>query len=137
MQLIGLARIGNEPELRYTKNDDAVMSLSLAYNYGRKGDDGFKPSQWVDAALWGKLAEALQPYLTKGSTVCVTLDDVHVATYEKKDGSSGSKLAGRITSIELTKRDAAEEAPAPKRAAPPKATKSRDAMDGFEDDIPF
>jgi len=135
MQLIGLARIGNEPEIRYTKNDDAVLSLSLAYNYGRKGEDGFKPSQWVDGALWGKLAEALQPYLTKGSTVCVTLDDLHVETYEKKDGSSGNKLRGRITSIELTKRDAPEEAPAPKRTAA--AEPKRDAMEGFEDDIPF
>jgi single-strand DNA-binding protein len=137
MQLIGLARIGNDPEIRYTKNDDAVLSLSLAYNYGRKGDNGFKPSQWVDAALWGKLAEALQPYLIKGSTVCVTLDDVHVESYEKKDGSSGSKLAGRITSIELTKRDALEEMPAPKSIATPKITKKLDAMDNLEDDIPF
>jgi single-strand DNA-binding protein len=137
MQLIGLARIGNEPEIRYTKNDDAVLSLSLAYNYGRKNDDGFKPSQWVDASLWGKLAEALQPYLTKGNTVCVTIDDVHVETYEKKDGSSGSKLAGRIISIELTKRDAPEETPAPKRVAPPKITKRLDPMENLEDDIPF
>ena len=35
-QLSGLFRLGDSAELRYTQKGDAVASLSLAYNYGRK-----------------------------------------------------------------------------------------------------
>lgn len=93
-------RIGQEPQLRYTQKGDAVMGLSLAYNYGRKGDDGKKPTQWVEGSLWGKQAEALQPYLAKGGQIVATIDDLHIEEYEGKNGP-GHKLVGRIVSLEL------------------------------------
>lgn len=93
-------RIGNAPELRYTQKGDAVLSLSLAYNYGMKQQDGKKPTQWLEAALWGKHAESLAPYLQKGGQIVATVDDLHIETYEGKNGP-GHKLAGRIVSLEL------------------------------------
>ena len=76
MKAFGLARIGRDAEIRHTAGGDAVASLSLAFTYGRKGEDGKRPTQWVDASLWGKRAEALAQYLTKGSLVAVTPEDV-------------------------------------------------------------
>lgn len=102
-QLIGLVRIGRDAELRYTAQGDAVANVSLAFNYGRKGADGKKPTQWVDASLWGKRAEALAPYLTKGSQVTVTLDDPHIEFFEGRNGP-GHKLVGTITAIEFASR---------------------------------
>ena len=64
--MIGLARLGRDAEIRTTSQGDSVATLALAFSYGRKGSDGNRPTQWVDAALWGKRAEALAPYLTKG-----------------------------------------------------------------------
>ena len=78
MKAFGLARIGRDVEIRHTAGGDAVASLSLAFTYGRKGEDGKRPTQWVDASIWGKRAEALAQYLTKGSLVAVTLEDVAV-----------------------------------------------------------
>lgn len=46
-----LCRIGNDPEVRFIQSGDAVLSLSLAYAYGRKGSDGKRPTQWLDAAI--------------------------------------------------------------------------------------
>ncbi len=60
MKLLGLARIGNEPELRYSSSSMAILQLSLAYNYSKE-----KKSQWVRASLFGKRAESLAPYLGK------------------------------------------------------------------------
>ncbi|SOY65639.1 Single-stranded DNA-binding protein [Cupriavidus phytorum] len=97
IQLFGLARLGRDAELRSTSGGDSVASLSLAFNYGRKGDDGKKPTQWVDGSIWGKRAEALAPYLTKGSLVTVTIEDAHIETFKKSDGSEGTKLIGRVT----------------------------------------
>ena len=126
-------RIGQEPQLRYTKKGDAVMGLSLAYNYGRKGDDGKKPTQWVEGSLWGKQAEALQPYLAKGGQIVATLDDLHIEEYEGKNGP-GHKLAGRVVSLELVGGK-----PEGSQHTASRAAMNAQAPDGFDDgsDIPF
>lgn len=131
-----LCRIGNTPEIRHTPNGDAVLNLSLAYSYGRKGEDGKRPTQWLDASLWGKQAEAVQQYLKKGDQISVSVDDLHIETYPKKDGTEGFKLAGRVASFDFVsaKREEQAEAKPVAQAAPAKAG----AFDNFDDEsIPF
>lgn len=99
-KMYGLARIGRDAEVRVTQGGDPVASLSLAFNYGRKDQQGNRPTQWVDGALWGKRAEALAPYLEKGTLIFVELEDVHIETFDGRSGP-GHKLAGRVTNIEF------------------------------------
>ena len=142
IQIFGLARIGRDVEVRNTTGGDAVASVSLAFSYGRKGDDGKKPTQWVDGALWGKRAEVLAPYLTKGTLVTVALEDAHVETFKKADGTESVKLAGRITAIDLAGGGQTQQqapAPTPKPQQRP-AQQRAPAGGGFEDmndDVPF
>ena len=131
MQLIGVTRIGNDPAVRYTANNDAVLELSLAYNHGKKQDDGKRPTQWVSAALWGARAEKMAPYLTKGTQVFVSASDVHVSVYEKKDGTQGYSLRCRIETIEFVGGSKSE--PADK----PKTVDKADHFGDLDDDIPF
>lgn len=145
-QFIGLATIGRDVVLR-EHNGDPVANLALAFNYGRKGENNRRPSTWVDAALWGKRAEALAPYLLKGSRVVVTVDDLHMEPYTSAGGAGGVKLVGSISNIELAgdaKRDDggyAERAAAPppaRAAAPRPAPAARQAPARMpDDDIPF
>lgn len=100
MKAQGLARIGRDAEVRYLPNGDPVVNLSLAFNYGRKGEDGKRPTQWVNATFWGQRAETLAQWLLKGSQVVAYLDEIHIETYEGKNGT-GTKLAGRVVDIEL------------------------------------
>lgn len=144
-QIIGLMRLGRDAEIRYTASGEAVANLALAYNYGKKGEDGKQPSQWVDASLWGKRAEALAQYLTKGTALVVTLSDVHVRIYEKKDGGMGATLAGRIADVEFAGKPADQaQKPAPRVNAnqpPPtarqQAERSAESAPFADDDIPF
>ena len=85
--LTGIYRLGRDAELRTTTGGTQILSLALAYSYGRKGDDGRRPGQWVDASLFGPRAASLADYLQKGSQIYATLSDVHVRTYQKNDGS--------------------------------------------------
>lgn len=124
-------RIGNDPQVRFTQKGDAVMSLSLAYSYGRKGDDGKKPTQWLEASLWGKLAESLQPYLQKGGQIVATVDDLHIEQYEGKNGP-GHKLAGKIAAIELV--GGKSEAP---QSQPRSAEHVAGGFSDMDDDFPF
>lgn len=122
MKAQGLARLGRDAELRYLTNGDAVVNLAMAFSYGKKGEDGNRPTQWVDGAFYGKRAEALAPYLVKGGQVVAYLDDIHIETYEGRNGA-GHKLVGRISDIELVagNRDAAGQSQAqgaPRQSAP-------------------
>ena len=141
MKAFGLARLGRDAELRTTSQGESVATLALAFSYGRKGSDGNRPTQWVDAALWGKRAEALAPYLTKGGLVSVSLEDVHIETFEGKNGP-GHKLAARVVDVELASpKQASAAAPAPQRAPAPRPAPAPSAGSGFEDDpdgdVPF
>ena len=140
--MTGLFRLGRDAELRFTPNGDPVVNLALAYNHGAKGQDGNRPTQWVDAALYGKRAEALIDYLVKGQQVVVTIDDPHIETYEGRNGP-GHKLAGRISSIELAgsrQEGAARQAPAAPAAQQPQRQAPAQTANGFDvddSDIPF
>ena len=113
MKSFGLARLGRDAEIRTTSQGESVATLALAFSYGRKGSDGNRPTQWVDAALWGKRAEALAPYLVKGGLVSVSLEDVHIETFDGKNGT-GHKLAARVVDVELASpKQASAAAPAP------------------------
>ena len=68
----------------------------------------------------------------------MTVDDVHVETYEGKNGT-GTKLVGRVSDIELAG-GAPSEKVAPVAAKEVAERKSASASSGFadmDDDIPF
>lgn len=138
--MIGLARLGRDAEIRTTSQGESVATLALAFSYGRKGSDGNRPTQWVDAALWGKRAEALAPYLLKGGLVSVSLEDVHIETFDGKNGP-GHKLAARVVDVELASPKQAGSAPAQQPRPAPRPAPAPSAGSGFDDmgddGIPF
>lgn len=139
MKAFGLARLGRDAEIRTTSQGESVATLALAFSYGRKGSDGNRPTQWVDAALWGKRAEALAPYLLKGGLVSVSLEDVHIETFDEKNGP-GHKLAARVVDVELASPKQAGSAPAQQPRPAPRPAPAPSAGSGFEDmtdDVPF
>jgi single-strand DNA-binding protein len=143
-QLFGFARLGRDVEVRYTAESQAVANLALAFSYGKKGADGNRPTQWVDASLWGPRAESMAPFLLKSTPLCVTVDEVHVETFTRSDGAPGHKLVGRVINIEFAgaaSRPEGQQAPAP-RPAPQRAPAQAPArpaanLADMDDDIPF
>ena len=140
MPMTELFTIGRDAEVRNTTSGMSVCNLSLAYNYGQKDQQtGKKPTQWVDAALWGKRAEAMAAYLLKGTKVVATIEDMHISTYTDRDGQVKPKLQGDIIAISFVPMPRNDSAPAPApataaRPAPPPAATGYSDMDS---DIPF
>jgi|TARA_R110000764_G_scaffold67042_1_gene139588 single-strand DNA-binding protein len=103
-----LVRLGRDAEVKYTQNGDPVASLAMVYDIGF-GDK--KRSQWIDGTLWGKRAESLGPYLTKGSQVVLYADDVELEQFMKKDGTPGAKLKCRVSDLSLISGQSQQQAP--------------------------
>lgn len=143
MKLVGVARLGKDAEVRYTPNGKAVANLSLAYNFGQKDSEGKRQTQWVDAALWGDQAERLNQYLLKGTVLNVMCRDVHIETFEGRNGQ-GFKLVGTVADIEFVPKQResdGQQQPAPRPAGqqqrPAANAPKPGSFDDFEDDIPF
>lgn len=71
--IIIIGNLGNEPELRYIPSGQPVCKFSVASNRQYKGSDGnmVKETIWFRVSVWGKQAETVSQYLTKGSKVLV------------------------------------------------------------------
>ncbi len=135
MQLIGLARLGRDAQAR-TVGDKVVANLSLAFDYYDPKAEKKRSTTWIDASLWGRQAEAMEQYLVRGQQVCCTLDNLHLETYEGRNGES-TKLVAVVSSIKLAggRQEAPQQAaPQPTRQA---ATPQAAAPDTYDDDIPF
>ena len=124
MLMIGMARLGNDPEVRYTPDGKPVMDMSLAFSYGRKVD-GKQPSQWVSGTMWGDRCEKLRPYLAKGQLVFVSMTEPHIEEYKRKDGTTGVSLRARVGELEFA------------GSRPEQKSEPKSALDGLDDDIPF
>jgi single-strand DNA-binding protein len=136
MKANGLARIGKDAEVRYTPGGAAVANVSLAFTYGKKGDDGKRPTQWVDASLWGQRAESLAPYIKKGGQIVAYLEDVSIQTFTKGDGTQATKMVARLVDLEFVA--GGEQASShPKPQPKPQAAPANSGFDDFPDDVPF
>ena|SRR5689334_19183271 len=68
-----VGNLGRDAEIRFTAGGSAVANFSLATTDKWTDKDGQKQerTEWHRVVLWGKTAEALQEYLTKGKQIYV------------------------------------------------------------------
>jgi len=85
VQLIG--HVGNDPEIRNFDEGKKLASLTLATNEVYRNDKGDKveETQWHRVVAWGKTAEIIEKYVTKGKEIAVEGKLVH-RSYDDKNG---------------------------------------------------
>ena len=69
-----VGNLGNDPEMKYTPNGDAVTNFSVAVDQSytnREGQKVERAPKWFRVACWRKLAETTNEYLSKGRQVMV------------------------------------------------------------------
>lgn len=70
----GIGRLGKDVDIRYTADGKAIASFSIACGESWKDKQtGAKQerTEWVNVAAFGKLAEIMGKYLSKGSQVFI------------------------------------------------------------------
>ena len=84
VQLIG--HVGNDPEIKNFDGGKKLASLSIATNETYKNDKGEKveETQWHRVTAWGRTAELIEKYVTKGKEIAIEGKLVH-RNYEDKN----------------------------------------------------
>ncbi len=85
VQLIG--HVGNDPEIKTFGENKKVANLTLATNEVYKNDKGEKveETQWHRITAWGKTAEVIEKYVTKGKEIALE-GKITYRTYDDKNG---------------------------------------------------
>ena len=70
-KVILIGNLGQDPEVRYTANGDAIANISLATSETWKDKQGQvqEKTEWHKVAVFGKLAQIAGEHLKKGSQV--------------------------------------------------------------------
>lgn len=130
-----------DPDLRQSQGGTAILSLGVAVNDRRKSP---QTGEWedypnfIDCAMFGTRAEAVNRYLQKGSKVAIE-GKLRYSSWEK-DGQKRSKLEVIVDEIEFMSRGQQQDA-APQGGyggGYPQAPRPQTpAVDAYDEDIPF
>ena len=86
VQLIG--NLGNAPEVKNTEKGKKLARFSIATNetyYNAKGEK-VTETQWHNLIAWGKVADVVEKYLSKGTEVAIE-GKLMNNNYTDKDGN--------------------------------------------------
>ncbi len=104
-QIVIQGNAGNDPELKFIKDNLAVCSVSIAHTprtqKNGRWEDG--ETMWIRVVQFGEKAEALVDAVKKGDSVIVTGALKHVS-YKTRDGQEKQGLEVNATSVSVTPR---------------------------------
>jgi single-strand DNA-binding protein len=85
VQLIG--HLGNDPEIKNLDGGKKVANLTIATNevYYKENGDKVEQTEWHKVVAWGKTAELIEKYVTKGREIAIDGKLTH-RSYEDKNG---------------------------------------------------
>jgi single-strand DNA-binding protein len=86
VQLIG--NVGNEPEVKTFGEGKKVANITIATNdyYINEKGDKVEQTEWHRVTAWGKVADIIEKYVTKGKEICIEGKLTH-RSYDDKDGN--------------------------------------------------
>ena len=151
-KVIIVGNLGNDPETRYTQDQKAITSVSVATS--KKWKDKLtgkenESTEWHRVVFFNRLAEIAGEYLKKGSKVYVE-GSLRTNKWQDKDGID--RYTTEIIANELQMLDSrggsgagdfsqsnspGGNAPKSSGSSSPQVTQVDNNFDGFDDDIPF
>jgi single-strand DNA-binding protein len=101
-KIILIGHLGRDAEIRYTPQGTAVSNFSIATSERRKDRSGEmqETTTWFRVSLWGKQAEAVNQYLTKGKQVYVE-GRLRTEEFTDRDGNKRQSLEVTASDLQL------------------------------------
>lgn len=96
-----VGRLTRDMELKYLTSGTAVGNFSIACSEDvKQGDKWEEKAHFFDCVLWGKRAESLKQYMTKGKQVAVG-GRLRQETWQNKEGQNRSKIVVNVERLQL------------------------------------
>ena len=145
-KVILIGNLGNDPEVRFMPNGQAVANLSIATSESWKDKDSGEKrdhTEWHRIVLYRRLAEIAGEYLKRGSKVYL---EGKLRTRKWADQNGQDRYSTEVIADELQMLDRAGEGaptsnynstPRQAPASAPQAQQPAPATSEFDDDIPF
>lgn len=98
-----LGRLTKDPEIRYTPSQKVVASIVLAVDRPFTGADGKREADFIPVVIWGKPAELVGNFCSKGHRLLVE-GRLQIRNFDAKDGTKHWVTEVVANSVEFIER---------------------------------
>lgn len=126
-----MGRLVRDPDMRRTQSNTAVASFTLAIDRDRKDQNGGRQTDFIDCVAWGKQADFVCQWFTKGM-MAVVCGRVQSRNWQDKNGNKRTSIEVNCEEVTFGETKKSRE----------QGGASRAGSDNFEelgddDDVPF
>ena len=86
-----MGRLTRDPELRHTQSGTAVCSFTLAIDRDRKDANGEKQTDFIDCVAWGKQAEFVSQWFSKGA-MAIAVGRIQSRKWQDQNGNNRTAI---------------------------------------------
>jgi single-strand DNA-binding protein len=134
-----LGRTTDDAELRFTKSNSPVCQVTLAVDnsFKKSTEEKVEDTLFIDVTFWGRLAEVVGEYVTKGTLILV--DGRLKLDKWEKDGVKRSKISLTASNMQLveSRKDRDSRKPDSHDSEEPKSTFPQPGDAPELDQVPF
>ncbi|MDU7553161.1 MAG: single-stranded DNA-binding protein [Streptococcus parasanguinis] len=131
-----VGRLTKDAELRYTPNNQAVATFSLAVNRPFKNQNGDREADFINCVIWRQQAENLANWAKKGALIGIT-GRIQTRNYENQQGQRvyiTEVVADNFQLLEFNKQNNQGQS---QGNSQPDFSRQAEPMDISDDDLPF
>lgn len=131
-----VGRLTKDAELRYTPNNQAVATFSLAVNRPFKNQNGDREADFINCVIWRQQAENLANWAKKGALIGIT-GRIQTRNYENQQGQRvyiTEVVADNFQLLEFNKQNNQGQS---QGNSQPDFSWQAEPMDISDDDLPF
>ena len=131
-----VGRLTKNPELRYTPNNQAVATFSLAVKRNFKGQNGEREADFINCVIWRQQAENLANWAKKGALIGIT-GRIQARSYENQQGQRVYVTEVVAEQFQLLENRRDRDAGQSQGYNQPDFSRQAEPMDISDDDLPF
>lgn len=131
-----VGRIVREPELRYTPQNTAVATFTLAVNRRFKNAQSEREADFINCVIWRQPAENLANWAKKGTLVGIT-GSIQVRNYENKEGQRVYVTEVLADNFQMIERNSNKTEKGKTKSNQDKDPFAGSPMEVSDDDLPF
>lgn len=137
-KVILVGRVGQDPDVRYTNNQSAVVTLSLATSESWKDKatgEKEERTEWHRCVCFNKLAEIAGQYVKKGTQIYI---EGSLRTRKWTDNQGQERYTTEVLANNFQLLDSRQQSQDFQQDAPTATPpQNQNTKETFEDDIPF